>query len=522
MRYLTIALSLLAMTACARPEPTASAPATTAATPPNILFIAVDDLKPTLGCYDDPYAQTPTMDDLAARGVTFTNAHCQQAVCGPSRASLLTGLLPDHIGIHDLKTKIRAKQPDVVTLPQHFKNHGYRTAAVGKIFDKRSVDAKHDAVSWSIPWIVDHDLPFDPAYGAPAMRYYLQPEIQAGCDALIEQHGHKALYDGTALQAGLKPAVERFPAPDSAYLDGIFTTHARSLLAELSSTEQPFFLAIGYNRPHLPFSAPEHQWAKYDNTDFALATYQEAPKNAPGWATQPGWEIRDRKTGYGGVPTDLKTPFSPELQRELIHGYYACTSHIDTVLAELLSDLEQRGLRDNTIIVLWGDHGFHLGDHAQWCKHSNFEQATRVPLIIVDPRYADSAGSRCASPAELLDLFPSLCDLAGIPSPQGLDGVSLEPLLADPNTSVKPVALSQFDRWYGKGKQTQGYAVRDERYRYVRWVPWDAKSDTTSDEVLAEELYDYLTDPLETISLADDPAYAAIKARLATALAQRR
>jgi len=462
---------------------------------PNVLFIAVDDLKPTLGCYGDTIAKTPNIDRIAAQGTTFLNAHTQQAVCAPSRASLLTGLRPDTTKVWDLQTRLRDNLPDVVTLPQFFKQQGYDAVGLGKIFDPRSVDGqvKDDPASWSRPYIKEQANP-DSELG------YLNPQTVARI-----REARAALKGGDDWEKARKAVGDTPPTegtedvPDNAYQDGAFADTAVNLIGELSKADKPFFLAVGFKKPHLPFVAPKKYWDLYNRADFPLAAHREPVQGAPEIAWQPGWELR---SGYA-VPKD--GPLPEDLQRELLHGYYACTSYIDAQVGRLLDALKANGVADNTIIVFWGDHGWHLGDHGIWCKHTNYEQATRVPLIIADPKFGDKGG-KSTSPVEFLDVFPTLVDLAGLPAAPGLQGASLRPILADPSAKVKDFAVSQFPRQNGR-QEIMGYAYRDDRYRYVEWVrSYDSKLGKAG-EMVARELYDYVKDPSEQRNLIDDPEY---------------
>ncbi|MGE9294768.1 MAG: sulfatase-like hydrolase/transferase, partial [Puniceicoccales bacterium] len=275
---------------------------------------------------------------------------------------------------------------------------------------------------------------------------------------------------------------------------------------KLAQQDQPFFLAVGFQKPHLPFVAPKKYWDMYERDDFELAEYQQAPDGTPEFTLQPGWEIR----GKYDVPK--RGAFSDELQRELIHGYHACVSYIDAQVGKLLDALEQAGVADNTIGVLWGDHGWHLGDHSMWCKHSVYEQATRSPLIIFSPKQKDHGG-RVLSPTEFTDIFPTLCELAELEQPNALEGVSLVPLMDDDSDAVREVAMSQYNRT-PNGKNLVGYTFRDERYRYTEWRVAPGPNLPGGEEVFAQELYDYELDPLETKNLIDSPEYAYVLARL--------
>ncbi len=436
----------------------------------NVLFIAVDDLKPNLACYGDTNAISPNMDRLAERGIIYTNNHCQQAVCGPSRASLLTGWRPDRTEIWNLHTLIRDMNPDVVTLPQYFKQHGYITAARGKIFDQRSVDVMHDSVSWSLP------------YEYPARPRWI----------------------GTKK----KPFAQNLDLPDSAFVDGYLAEQGIELLEKMSKAGKPFFLAVGFKKPHLPFVAPKKCWDKYDRDKLPLARFQKHAKNAPEFAFQPSWELRH----YDNIPPGLVFP--KEMQKELVHGYYACITHTDEQIGKLLNKLDELGLTENTIIVLWGDHGWHLGDHAMWCKHTNFEQATRAPLIFVAPGLR--GGLKYSHPTEFVDIFPTLCELAGLEIPKNSDGVNLVPTMRDTSVIVKKYAVSQFHRGDGKNK-LEGYTLRTEHYRYTVWLPVKVRygAPFKESEVVAHELYDYIKDPLETVNHYGEAEYAEVQKRLA-------
>jgi len=472
-----------------------------AAQPPNIIFIAIDDLKPDLGCYGNTLVKTPNFDRLAAMGTTFTNAHCNQAVCGPSRASLMTSLRPDRTRVHDLHTKIRTVTPWVTTLPQHLKSHGYTTVGTGKIYDPRSVDNKSDAPSWSQPFRL-YNLDYNPNFPHPVAAAYQGAKYHAALKEIQARglKGYNAIYK--ALKAkGLHDAVESADVPDDAYTDGAIRKEGIKFIHKLAPTKKPFFIAIGFKKPHLPFIAPKKYWDLYKRSEMPLAPFQKHAKNSPAFAYHNFPELHS----YGGIPKTNKLP--EDKQRELIHGYYACISYIDAQLGLILDELENKKLLDNTIIVLWGDHGWHLGDHGLWTKHTNYEQATRAPLIIAGPGIAK--GLKTNAPTEFIDIFPTLCELAHVPMAENRDGISFAPILTGAKKSIRPFAISQFPR----GK-TQGYALRDTRYRYVIWLnnsqPIGAKSTPTStiNNIRAEELYDYQTDPLETQNIAADPAQA--------------
>ncbi len=456
----------------------------------NVLFIAVDDLKPLLGAYGDKTAITPNFDRLAAMGTTFTNAQCQQAVCGPSRASLLTGLYPDLTEVWDLKTQIRDKNPNILTLPQHFSQNGYETFGTGKIFDPRSVDNGLDEISWSQPYVMPK-VP-DDDMGAVLGTYFSDENKEAF--RKLQEEAQSRRMEGVKLNNFLrerfKPSTESADVADEEYFDGMATTIAIDKLNEFSKSQKPFFLALGFKKPHLPFVAPKKYWDLYDRDNIPLAEFQ---KRAKGTTELPYHDFGELRS-YTDIPEfiDARDHVREEKQRELIHGYYACVSYIDALLGKVLDALEANKQNENTTIVLWGDHGWHLGDHGLWAKHSNFEQATRAPLIFVDPSM--KKGQTNDSPVNFVDIFPTLCDLAGITKPDHLQGISLSPILSGKQSSVNEFAISQF----GRG-QTEGYALRNDRYRYVAWFKdGNTNADAT---ILAKELYDYKKDPLETESI---------------------
>ena len=465
---------------------------------PNVLFIAVDDLKPTMGCYGDALAKTPNIDRLAGRGTAFLNAQCQQAVCGPSRASLLTGQRPDTTRVYDLKTKMRDVRPDVLTLPQYFKNSGYTTVGMGKIFDFRCVDNQKDMdkESWSIPFLS--------VYGKGELAAgFANPETIRWFRSRKDAAGNPV---SEWAVKGVPPVEGSEDVADEIYADGALADEAAKWIGKLAKEDKPFFLAVGFQKPHLPFIAPKKYWDLYKRSDFSVAAYRKAPEGTPEFTLQPGNELRDKydvpKTG----------PLPDDLQLELIHGYYACASYIDAQVGKLLKALQDSGAAENTIVVLWGDHGWHLGDHSMWCKHSVYEQAARAPLVIYSPEQK-GAGGPCTGPVEFTDIFPTLCDLAGLSAPPSLEGVSLKPQLEDPKAKVREVAMSQFPRSPG-GKQLMGYTFRDERYRYTEWRERQDEQSPGKGPVVATELYDYEKDPLETKNLAEAPGSAEVRKRM--------
>jgi arylsulfatase A-like enzyme len=492
-------------------------------TKPNVLFIAVDDLKPILGCYGNKLVKTPNIDWLAKRGTVFLQNYCQQAVSGPTRASLMTGMRPDYTGVWDLKTLMRDVNPDILSLPQYFISQGYSTQGIGKIYDSRCVDKDLDGPSWSVPYYKNSDKYFPAKTGKPESGYQL-PETKALFKKYRTEGQSKGL-KGTELtdyiSKFIKPSVECADVPDNAYNDGANALYARDIIIQLSKSDKPFFFAVGFLKPHLPFVAPKKYWDMYKRDEMPLAAFREQAKNGPAIAYHTASELY----AYSDIPpissfSDQKAGLDlpVEKQKELIHGYYAATSYTDAQVGILLNILDSLGILDNTIIVLWGDHGWHLGDHNLWCKHTNFEQATHAPLIISAPWIKPS---KTDSPTEFIDIFPTLCDLAGVIIPAHLDGKSLVPVMKDPKVNVKEFSVSQYPRPANKietgrlgwsNGEYMGYSIRTGQYRYTIWIKDSFRSNKSYSKelVVATELYDYLKDPDETVNVADDKEYAVV------------
>ena len=432
---------------------------------PNVLFIAVDDLKPILGCYGDGKVKSPNFDRLAARSRLFTRAYCNQAVCAPSRNALLTGLRPQTLGIYDLGTNFRNAVPDALTLPQVFRQAGYRTEAAGKIFHVGHGNHE-DAGSWSVPH-----------WQAKTVAYAL-PESRA--KGVTREEALFSNSDTPVQKLPRGAAFESADVDDEQYPDGVLATEAiRRLRAAKDKPDEPWFLAIGFLKPHLPFCAPKKYWDLYDPATFALPTLRTAPEGAPAFAPTNWGELRQ----YSGIPAT--GPLSDAQARQLVHGYYAAVSYVDAQLGRLIGALDELGLAEETIIVVWGDHGWHLGDHGQWCKHTNYEEATRIPLMVAGPGIASGATSALV---ESVDLYPTLCELAGLPASPRLEGKSFAALLRNVETRTKDAIFHVYPRG-----ELIGRAVRTPRHRLVEWKKPGAPADTA---VL--ELYDYERDPLET------------------------
>ena len=445
---------------------------------PNVLLICVDDLKPLLGCYGDKHIQSPNIDRLAQRGILFERAYCNQAVCAPSRNSLMTGVRPTTLGIYDLGTNFRAAAPDAVTLSQYFMRQGYRAEGLGKIFHVGHGNHE-DPASWSVPH-----------FGGKSIAYVLP-----------ENHAKQGLTREEALFANEKDVAklprgapyEAADVPDNAYPDGQIADEAIRRLRSAKTNGQPFFLAVGFLKPHLPFCAPKKYWDLYRRESFEPPALRTPPEGAPAYAPSSWGELRQ----YSDIPQT--GPLSDDQARAMIHGYHAAVSFVDAQIGRLLEDLDRMGLASNSIIVLWGDHGWHLGDHGMWCKHTNYEEATRIPLLIAAPGVT-KPGTRTPALVETVDLYPTLCELAGLPAPknpQPMEGKSLVPVLKKPSSDNKEAVFHVYPRNRKGDGAILGRAVRTARYRLVEWKKPGAAPDTAE-----FELYDYDSDPAETRNLA--------------------
>ncbi|MCB0565813.1 MAG: sulfatase [Phaeodactylibacter sp.] len=450
---------------------------------PNVLFIIADDLSNTLSCYGAEGVMTPHLDKLASRGRMFGRAYCQASLCNPSRTSILTGRRPHQTRIWTNAPHFRGIYPRITTLPQHFKANGYHTVGIGKIFHNWGQSLQGDPQSWSEPetnhWAAHyHD------WYLPGRPYQMHFDIKKG------------------------PAVQCEDVPDEAYIDGRTANAAVNKLRELKET--PFFLAVGFWKPHLPYNAPKKYWDLYDRDALPPVRYPGPVEEVPEIAYVNSKEARS----YTDVPKE--GPISPEKKLELRHGYLAAISYLDAQVGKILDELERLGLAENTIVVFLSDHGYHAGEHGQFGKWTNFEIGTRVPLIIAAPGMAEP-GVPTNSIAELVDLYPTLLDLANMEPPgdrKKRAGVSLAPIIEDPDAEVKTYAVSQITRPLGAGPDYEvvGSTVRDSQLRYNVWM------DRKSGKVLAEELYDLSIDLLNAENRIDDAEYAKQRKQLQGAL----
>lgn len=461
-RSIPVCVTLIAVLSCA--------PFAIGDTPLNVLMIAVDDLRPELNCYGASHIKSPNIDRLASQGTRFDRAYCQVAVCGASRASLLSGCRPETTNCWDFKTPLRSKMPDVLTLPQHFKQNGYATAFLGKVYH----NARDDASSWTVD--VNQLAPKD---GDKGKGYVATPWHKR-----VDHPSIPNLKHGPSTENGGN-------VPDDAYTDGHNADRAVKLINAFANEADPFFLAVGFIKPHLPFVAPGKYWEMYDRDSIQVPSRADVVDSVPygrsGWGELKNYPDIDRNTD---VLDDDKT-------RELIHGYYASVSYMDAQVGKLLDALDATGQRENTIVLLWGDHGWYLGDFGDWCKHTNYEVATHVPLIVSAPGLPTNQETR--SLVEFVDIFPTLCDLTGIETPGHCQGTSMVSVLSDPATQTKPAAFSQYYKSKRGVGQILGTSVRTDRFRYTEW-----RSKKTG-ELDAIELIDFDNDPEATTNVAGSP-----------------
>ena len=423
---------------------------------PHILFIAVDDLRPELGCYGVDRVSSPSINRLAEMGTLYENAYVQVPVCGASRASLMSGLYPtekrftwygsrfDKPTVSKHNAQIRCMgAPEVPDIPDWFKQMGYKTFSMGKIYHY----ANDNESAWDLIDRVGY------------FRAYAKPENK-----------------------GLNPPYESADVPDNRYPTGIMTDKIIEQIREAKDSDQPFFLTAGFSKPHLPFVAPQKYWDLYDADSLEMPhNYDFFPENAPDSARSTWGELRS----YGGVPKS--GPVSDAMAKKLIHGYLACVSYTDAMIGRLLDELEAQALLDNTIIVLWGDHGFQLGDHSLWCKHTLFKTSMHAPLIISAPGY--SSGQRVQSLVEMVDIYPTLCELAGLELPAHVQGKSLVPTMENPKSIHKRAIF---------GRYHAGETVRTSNFQYSEWNHG------------GKMLYDHKKDPHEDINVVEDPRYAKV------------
>ncbi|MFO1484400.1 MAG: sulfatase [Verrucomicrobiaceae bacterium] len=448
---------------------------------PNVLFIASDDMRPQLGCYGDTTVKSPNLDALAKRGMVFQRSYVQQALCSPSRISMLSGRYPATTEIFEIGRPLRTTMPDITTLPQHFKNNGYHTRSLGKIYHV-GID---DDASWTIPaW--HSKKPRTSPVTQEAVKKYIE-------DA--KKNGTTIPQKGKGSRNAAVPAFESVDCADEDLLDGDCATNAIAQLQEhAKNPKQPFFLAVGFANPHVPWIAPKKYWDLYDPAKFTLATNEFVPKGAPDFAATSGADFY----WYKDVPQVPGDQLPEAFKRQCLHGYYAAISYVDAQVGRLMAALDETGLAKNTIVVFWSDHGYYMGEHTWWgAKHNNYEGATRNCLIISQPGMKH-AGEKTDSLAQSVDLAPTLTELCGLPEHTPFQGRSLKPILDDPSAKVNDAAFS----WYPKGQGYLGVAMRTDKWRYVEWTKPGAETQ--------RELYNMVNDPQNNQNVADKPEHAQV------------
>ena len=477
----------------------------------NVLFISIDDLRTSLGVYEDSIAISPHMDKLASEGITFRETFCQSAVCAPSRASLMTGIRPDSTRVWHLGDKFREIHPQAVTLPQHFSKFGYHTVNIGKIFH----NYMPDSISWDEPDLRPARYLKKDWLKRDGETFYISERVNQSQkikrDSLLAL---RPIRYADGWNTG--PAWEAANVHDSLYYDGAQNELAKRVLTRLSQSNEPFFMGLGFFRPHLPFAVPKKYWDMYDPDSIPLPNNPEIPKGAPVHAMNSMYELR-HYDGFNhiGHPTS-SYKMGIDTIRTLRQGYYASVSYVDALIGDLITHLKEIGIYEHTIIVIWGDHGWKLGDHNSWGKMTNYNVDLKVPVILRSPDQKNR-GVQTHAITELVDLFPTLCELTGINIPNYMQGYSLVPLITNPKQEWKSAAFSQFHRRpkvSADGKRYMGYSLNTKDYHYIEWYTWNHETGTKG-ELKAVELYDRRLDPFEQINIADKIGMAEIKKELA-------
>ena len=426
----------------------------------NILFISIDDFRPKISSYGETKMITPNIDKLASEGLQFNNAYTNIAVCGASRASLMTGIRPSLNRFNDFSTRAQDDTPQAISLNQLFMDNGYETISYGKIYHHSDDFQQH----WS-----EKD------------KGQIQSDFQDPKSIERVNNAEKGEY-------GNKNLTYEYPdVDDYAYNDGKITQNAIYKLKVLKEDDQPFFMAIGYVSPHLPFIQPKKYWDMYDHDSIQLADNSYQPENSPFIAIEAQHNSAELRKNYLDIPAQGK--LDDDLARNLIHGYYASVSYMDALIGELIKELDDLGLRDNTTIILWSDHGYFLGEHGFWCKHSTFHEAVKIPFIMSSPGYAKNQITD--SFTELVDVYPTLCELANITPPTYIHGKSLTPVLKNPSIQLK-------DEIYTRYKQ--GEAVIDANYSYTEFY--------RGKTYVGNMMYDMKNDLKQNIDISKTPANA--------------
>jgi len=412
----------------------------------NILFISIDDFRPKISSYGETKMITPNIDKLASEGLQFNNAYTNIAVCGASRASIMTGIRPSEKRFNDFSTRASVDTPDAIPLNQIFKENGYETISYGKIYH--------------------HKDDFQ-EYWTEKDGGQIQSDFQDPISIARIENAERGEY-------GKKQPTFEYPdVDDYAYNDGKITKRAINKLKALKNENKSFFMAIGYVSPHLPFIQPKKYWDMYDHDAIKLADNSFQPKNSPDIAIEAQHNSAEMRKNYLDIPENGQLDDS--LARNLIHGYYASVTYMDALIGELIKELDDLGLRENTTIVFWSDHGYFLGEHGFWCKHSTFEEAVKIPFIISSPSHIKNKTT--TSFTELVDVYPTLCDIANIKAPSYLQGESLIPVLENPSTILKTEVYTRYK---------QGEAVIDKDFSYTEFYE--------GEKYLGNMLYDNLND----------------------------
>jgi iduronate 2-sulfatase len=500
-------LLALILVSCSRPKKNS--------VKPNILFISIDDLRPTLGVYGDSVAITPNIDQLASEGMTFRQTFTQVAVCAPSRASLMTGCRPDSTRVWHLGDKFRDINPNAVTMPQYFSQFGYYTVNLGKIFH----NYMPDSISWDEPDLRPARYLQPDWLKRDGETFYISEEVNRSQaikrDSLLQLRPERYA-DGW----NTGPAWEAADVHDTMYYDGAQTELAKKTLTRLAKNDTPFYMGLGYFRPHLPFAAPKKYWDLYDPQKIPLAANKEVPLNTPNFTMNSMYELRgyDEFNKIGHPQSSYQ--MGEDTSRILKHGYYASVSYVDALLGDLIAHMKKIGIYENTIIILWGDHGWKLGDHNSWGKMTNYNIDLKVPMIIRYPNQ-ENRGAQTSEITELIDMFPSLCELAGVTVPDYMQGTSFVPLIKNPQLEWKSAAFSQFHRrpaHAADGNRYMGYSINTKKYHYIEWYEWNAENGTRG-ELKDKELYDREIDPNETVNIAAQASFTEIVAQLSAQLA---
>jgi iduronate 2-sulfatase len=466
MRYLSILLLAMFVMGCSSGDKKTKKQV--AESKPNVLFIAIDDLRTELNCYGASHIKSPNIDKLAAGGIKFEQAHVQQAICMASRASIMSGIRPERFGIYTGEA-VQDLMPDVLTMNKFFKQNGYNIASCGKIY--------HHGKDTEMQFGEDEMTP----NGTWSGRGYVTPEA-------IEK-----IALNTEFHRG--PAYEFAEVNDTIYKDGLNTLNAVRKMEELSKENKPFFLAVGLSKPHLPFVAPKKYWDMYPASSIELTDLRERPENSYEQAIRTRGELNS----YYNMPQQYDE-IDDATALNLRRAYYACVSYADAQVGNLMNQLDKLGLRENTIVVLWGDHGYKLGDYNSWCKWTNMNMDTNVPFIFNTPNGKKGVVSK--SPVEALDIYPTLAELCGLAIPAHVEGQSIVPLLNKPELQMDRIVYTQWPITRQDYDRTiMGYSAKSSRFNYVEWIK------LSTGEVVATELFDHDLDPMETKNVVGDISY---------------